>query len=292
MSARRRRGSARLAVRARPQRAEGAGVGVDEPRPDGRPGVQTHCGCGVLSQAAPEARPWRGDVRAEAGEAAGLKRAQAQAVEEFPRPAVFVREIAELAGCRAQRARQRPGRAKAEPVGEADEMRGPGEGLGRHAREPDELRRLHLGRERSPEIAQDLVSAGVDPLGVFGRAVIHPHDHVALGRAPQADRERRQVTVEREERAGRSEAKPGEGVAIEPRRLDRFAHGFRHRAPDVGRRLLDDVALLAPDRNRSPRRGEEPPGSVERARAGAARADVDSDIGPRSSRFSDSRYGR
>ncbi len=267
-----------FSVRARAQRAECARMRVDEPRPDRRSRDEPHRGGFLGREPSRERRSRRDDLRAETGEAVGAQDAKPDAVEEFARPAPLVREIAELAGDRAERAGERARRAKGEVIGEAEEMRGPGEGPGLPAREPDELRRLHLGRQRAPEIPQDLMPAGVDPLGVVGRAVIHPHDHVALGRVGRTDRQRPQVLVERDQRTGRGEAEARDRLAWQARGLDRLAHGLARRAPDVGGRLLDDVAGLAPDRDRPPGAGDELPGPVENPGAGAARADVHPDI--------------
>ena len=143
------------------------------------------------------------------------------------------------------------------------------EDLGLRPREPDELRRLHLRRQRAAEVAQNLMAGGVDPRGVLGRAVIHPHDHVAFGRAGGVDRQRLQALVERDERTGRGEAEAGESVARGGRDASTASRTASvDRAPDVGGRLLDDVAGLAPDRDRSPGAAEEPPRANRKRRRG------------------------
>ena len=121
----------RRAARPRAQRAGGAGVGVDEPRADRRPGLSP------IAAAASAVRP-RAERRSRAATISAPRRAkpsrledaEADAVEEFARPALFMREIAELAGRRAERARQRPGRPKRQEVGQIEEMPGPGDRFG------------------------------------------------------------------------------------------------------------------------------------------------------------------
>src|SRR3984957_6220431 len=121
--------------------------------------------------------------------------------------------------------------------------------------------------------------AGVDPLGIIDGAMIHPHDRFALGRVSRAHRQGTRIAVKRDQRAGCVEAHAADGLGRQPRRLDRFADRGRHRAPDVVGRLLDNIARLAPDGDRSPGAGDELSDRIEDTRPGAERADVHSDIG-------------
>ena len=207
----------------------------------------------------------------------GLEESEADRIEEFVRPALLMREIAELARRRAGRADQRSGGAKRQEIGEIEEMPGLGDRLGPGAGEPGELGRVHLGRDPAAHIAQHRVGAGVDPLRVACGAMIHPHDHVALGRVGRAHRQGTRIAVERDQRAGRVEAHAANSLGLKPRRLDRLTHRRRRRAPDVVGRLLDDLARLAPDGDRAPRAGDERAGGIEHAGPGAERADVHSD---------------
>ena len=206
---------------------------VDEARPDRRSRIEPHRGGGFSGEPAPERRSRRRDVRAETREPVVAERAEPDALEELARPALFMRQIAKLAGDRAERTRERAGGAKCQEVGQTDEMRGLAEGLGFHPRKPGELRRLHLRRHRASEIAQNLMPGGGHALGVLGGAMIHPHDDVAFGRIGGAHRQRPQAAVERHQRTGRGEADAGERVARKAGSLDRFAHGLRDCAPDV-----------------------------------------------------------
>ena len=156
-------------------------------------------------------------------------------------------------------------------------MPGARDRLGPGASEPGELGRVHLGRDPAAHIAQHRVGAGVDPFRVACGAMIHPHDHVALGRAGWAHRQGMPIAVERDQRAGRVEAHAANSLGLKPRRLDRLTHRRRRRAPDVVGRLLDDLARLAPDGDRAPRAGDERAGGIEHAGPGAERADVHSD---------------
>ena len=190
-----------------------------------------------------------------------------------------MRKIGELAGRRACRALQRPGRAKRQEIGQIEEMAGLGDRFGLAPCEPGKLWRMHLGRNPAAHVPQRLVPAGVDPLRVLDRAMVHPHDHVALGRARRAHRQWTPVAVERDQRASGVEAHALDRLRRQARRLDRFTHRRGHRAPDVVRRLLDDLARLAPDCDWTTRARDEPSRAVENTGPGAKGADVNPDIG-------------
>ena len=280
ISARRRRGSTGAAARARAQRARGAGMRVDEPGADRRSGPEAHRRRGLGRQSlARAARLAQAICGADAGVMVVLEEPEPNAVEEFVRPALLMREIAEFAGRRAGRAGQRPGRPKREEIGEVEEMAGLGEGLGHVSREPERASAPASPAKSAADIAQSLMPAGVDPLGIFDGAMIHPDDHVAFGRIGRAHRQRTRIAIERDQRTGRVEAHAADRLGRQTRRLDRLAHGRGNRAPDVVGRLLDDVARLAPDGDRSPGAGDQPPGGIENAGPRAQRADVHSDIG-------------
>ncbi len=172
------------------ERSERAGVRVDEPRPDRRALDKPHFRGGFGRQSAPHRRSGLEDLRAEVGQSrSAASAAKPDAMEKLVRPAPLVRQIAELADDRAERTRKRARRAERKIVGEAQEMRGFGERLRLRPAEPGKLRRLHLGRQRAPDIAQALVAAGVDSLGVLGRSMVHPRHHVASGRVGAIDRQ-------------------------------------------------------------------------------------------------------
>ena len=271
-------GRARLA---RAERGERARVRIDEPRPDRQACGQPHGCCGVVGKPARERRPRIDDLGAEPGVTVRNQPAETDAVEELPGPAALVRQVAELAGDRAERAGERPGRAERQIVGEGEKVLGLRERLRLHPVEPGELRNLHLRRQRAADVSQSFVAAGVDARGVLGRAMVHPGHHVAAGGVVAVDGERRERGVERDKRAGRREADAGEGRWLKAAQIDRLADGLRRRAPDVGGRLLDDVARLSPEGDRPPRARQNSAARVERPGPGAARADVYSDVGCR-----------
>ncbi len=188
-------------------------------------------------------------------------------------------EIGELAGRRAGRAGQGPRGAKRQEIREIEEMPCVGDRFRLASGEPGQLGRMHLGRHLAAYVAQRVMTAAVDLVGVADGSVIHPHDHVALGRVTRTHRQGTRIAVKRDQRAGCIEAHAPDGLGRQPRRLDRFADRPRHRAPDVVRRLLDDIARLAPDGDGSPGAGDELSYGIEDARPGAQRADVHSDVG-------------
>ena len=194
MSASRRRGSPRRPSSLAASEASAPACASISPAPTGVPSASPIAAAASDVSPLPTRRSGLEDLRAEAGEIVLGERAEPDAVEKFGGPAPFVRQIAELADDRAERARQRAGRAERKVVGEAQEMRGLGERLRLRPAEPGEFRRLHLGRQCAPDIAQHLVPGGVDALGVLGGAMVHPRHHVASGRVDPIDgqgRERR-----------------------------------------------------------------------------------------------------
>ena len=161
---------------------------IDEPRADRRPRLEPHRGGGLGRQSPTERKPRLDHFGADAGESVVLQRPKPDAVEKFAGPALFMREIREFAGDGADRTLKRAGRPPREVIRQIEEMPGPGEGLGLAPGEPGEFRGLHFRRYPAADIAQRLVAAGIDPIGVGHGAVIHPDDHVAFGRVGQADR--------------------------------------------------------------------------------------------------------
>ena len=112
-------------------------------------------------------------------------------------------------------------------------MPGLGDRFGHAPDEPGKLGHVHLGRDLAPHVPQRLMSPDIDPIGVLDGAMIHPNDHVALGRAGRTHGQWTRVAVERDQRAGRVEAHAANGVRRQARRFDGFAHRRNHRAPDV-----------------------------------------------------------
>jgi hypothetical protein len=224
-------------------------------------------------------RPSGAPGGADAGILVLFEEPEAHAVEEFVWPALLMREIGKFAGRRAGRAGQRPGGAKRQKIREIEEMAGVGDRFGFAPGEPGQLGRMHLGRDLAAHIAKHLVAAGVDPLGIVDGAMIHPHDHVALGRVSRAHRQGTRIAVKDDQRARCVETHAADRLGRQPRRLDRFADRHRHRAPDVVRRLLDDIARRAPDRDWPPGARDQLSVGIENASPGAERADVHSDIG-------------
>lgn len=96
-------------------------------------------------------------------------------------PAVLMREVGPFAGDRAARSRRIAGGAPGQVIGKIEEMPGPCKGLRQVFLEPEQLWRLHFGRNVVADIAQYIVPRCVDPLCLLDGAVIHPHDDVAFG---------------------------------------------------------------------------------------------------------------
>ena len=194
---------------ARAQRARGARVGVDQPRADGSSRPQAHRGRGLGGQTPAKRRARRRRMSANEGVVVASEEAKTHAVEEFVRPSFFLPEIAELAGRRAGRADERAGRPVRQEIGEVEEMPSLGDHFGLPSGEPCKFGHMHLRRNQAAHVTQRRMSAGVDPVSVGGGSMIHPYDHVALGRSGRAHRQGTRVAVERDQRAGGVEAHAG-----------------------------------------------------------------------------------
>ncbi len=249
-------GRARLA---RAERGERARVRIDEPRPDRQACGQPHGCCGVVGKPACERRPRIDDLGAEPGVTVRNQPAETDAVEELPGPAALVRQVAELAGDRAERAGERPGRAERQIVGEGEKVLGLRERLRLHPVEPGELRNLHLRRQRAADVAQSFVAAGVDARGVLGRAMVHPGHHVAAGgvvavdrRAARARRRARQAS--RSPRSRRRRRPLAEGRSNRPPRGRPPSSRARCRRK-IARRRRPALARGRPASSRSPELG-------------------------------------
>ena len=134
----------------RAQRARGAGVRVDQPGSDRRPGPQGHRLGGLGRQSSPERRARPSRPRADAGIIVVFEEPEAHAVEEFVRPALLMREIGEFAGRRAGRAGQRPRGAKRQEIREIEEMPSGADCFRLAPERASKLRRMHLGRDLPP----------------------------------------------------------------------------------------------------------------------------------------------
>ncbi len=109
--------------------------------------------------------------------------------------------------------------------------------------------------------------------------MVHPDDDVASIVARRTDRHRIGGGVEHYQRASRIETHALDGARRKRRFRHRGADRSSARRPDFGRRLLDDVARLMPDRDRMPGGRQQGSLFVEHAGARARCPDVDTDKG-------------
>ena len=260
-------------------RADAAGVGVDQRRADGRALDEPEILGGGFRQARAQRGSRYGDVLADPRIVAFRQVAEADALEIVPAPATVMGEIVPFAGQRADRARRRPCRLEGEEVGQIEKMTGLAVGRRQMPLQPEQLGHLHFRRDRAADIAKDIVLRLVDGARFGHGAMVHPDDDVAAFVAGRADGERIAARVEHHERAGRIEAQPLDGRRRKAGLRHGRAHGSRAGQPDVGRRLLDDVARLVPDRDGMPGRRQQRSAFVEHAGPGTRCADVDADEG-------------
>jgi hypothetical protein len=109
--------------------------------------------------------------------------------------------------------------------------------------------------------------------------MIHPDDHVAPCLAGRADGERLCACVEHHQRAGGIEAYAAHSRRRQAGLSHRQPHRFGAGRPDLGRRLLDDVAGLVPDRDGMAGGRQQRTPFVEHAGPGTRCPDVDADEG-------------
>ena len=202
------------AARSRRKRAGRAGMGVDQPGADRRPGRKPIAAAASAVSPARAACPAR-RLGADAGVTLGGEELEADAVEKFVRPARLMREIANLqVAVQAERRREPVARKVRKSV---RSKKCPARSkfracIGRAM----QLRRMHLRRNLAADIAQDVMAAGIDPLGLIHGAMIHPDDHVALRRIGRAHRQGTRIAVERDQRAGRVEADAANALGGRP----------------------------------------------------------------------------
>ncbi|MGY2921888.1 hypothetical protein ACVWYP_007518 [Bradyrhizobium sp. USDA 3262] len=260
-------------------RADAAGMGIDQGCTDRGSRQQAEIARGILGQAAAERRAGRHDLATDPPKAIGRERLEPDPLEKGFTPAALAGDIGPFAGDGAGRARQRAGRAERQIVGKIEEVPGSLEGRGQMPFQPEDFRDLHLRRDGATDIAQHLVAGRVDEFGFVHRAVIHPDHDIARGIAGRADGERPACPVEHDQRTGRVEADAFDALGPNRSLLHRIAHRGDAGRPDVVGRLLDDIAGLVPDPDRVPRRTQQLPRLVEHARPGAGASDVHPDIG-------------
>ena len=265
--------------RAPADRADAAGMGVDQRRADGRALEQPKLMGGGLRQAGAQRGSRRLDLLADPLVVAAHQVAQADALEIARAPASFVGEEVPLAGERAHRARHRAGGLEREEVGEIEEMAGAVVGRRQVPLQPEQLGDLHFRRDRAADITQDVVLRVVDGARLGHGAMIHPDDHVAARLAGRADGERVGAGIEHHQRAGRVEAHAADGRRRQAGLGHRRAHRCGAGRPDLGRRLLDDVARLVPERDGMAGGRQQRAAFVEHAGPGARCPDVDADEG-------------
>ena len=145
--------------------------------------------------------------------------------------------------------------------------------------QPKQFWNFHFRRDRTADIAKDVVLRLVDPAGLGNRAMVHPDDDISPFVAGCTDRQWVAGNVDDRKRAGR----------IETHTLDsrsgkrRFRHGCADRGgagcPDLGRRLLDDAARFVPYRDRMPGGRQQTSVLVKYSGARARCSDVDADEG-------------
>src|ERR1700722_10842079 len=253
-------------------------MGVDQARADFDASGQAHRSRRLRGQPGAERRPRLDDIGADPREAVSGERAEAETVKKIRGPAPFVREIGPFTGQGANRAAPRAGGAPGQEIRQVEKRAGALETLRHMLGEPQQFGDFHFRRDFAADIAQDVVAAAIDPISLAGRAMIHPDDDVPLRVAARADSERGAGRIEHDERTCRIKTDAGKRPPRQPGGGDRLAHGAGRRAPDVFRRMFDDFARLAPDRDRPLRARQKPPGAIEHARPRAARADVNADI--------------
>ena len=239
--------------------------------PGRRPSASAACGARPEPSSVPGSTT-AADLLAVVGEQVG----KPDPLEVAWAPTPLVGEIGPLACHRARRSGEASRCAKAQIVGEVEEVPGISPGCRQMLLQPEQFRRLHFGRDDPAHVPQDLVLGCAYALGLRDRPVIHPDDDVALRVARGADAQGISCAVEHDERTGGIEAHALHESGRERRLLqdiaDCPAHAFQM--------SVEDCSTMSPLRARR-RSADGPwpknPLGVEETGAGAGRADVDTD---------------
>jgi hypothetical protein len=160
-------------------------------------------------------------------------------------------------------------------------MIGSRERLRHIALQPEKLRRFHFGRNPAADIAQNLVSAGVDLFGFARGPVIHPDDDVAAGVPGRAHCDRSGIALDGDERTRRIEPHSRDAGYRNAGGGNRFPDAVADGRPYLVARLLHDAACLVPDGDRTLGGSQEATALVEDPCACATRSDVDTEKKPR-----------
>ncbi len=252
-------------------------MGIDQRSSDRCSLQQTEIKRGRSGQAGSQRRTGCYDVFSDFRVAVQGEIAETNALEIAAAPTLFVREKIPLAGHRAGGTRGRPGCPKREIIGEIKKMPGGMVGRWQMTLQPQQLRNFHFRRNRTADIAKHVVMGVIDQAGFGGRAMVHPHDHVAARVARRGDRQRMAAAVEHHQRAGCVEADSFDSGRRKGGFRHRRAHRGDTRCPDVGRRLLDDTTCLMPGRDRMSCRCEQHSLLVEYTGARARCSNIDTD---------------
>ncbi len=150
--------------------------------------------------------------------------------------------------------------------------------LGPVLAQPQQLWRLHLGRDAPADIAQDVVPARIDARRLVDRAVVHPDDDVAVGMGGVAHAQGR--IAHHHQRTGGVEPDACHAGRVDPGLGHRGAGRGADRVPDLRAGLFGDHPVGAvhgdvafPGAKRGAR-------GVEHARPRRSGADVDADQVP------------
>ena len=268
----------RFGVRRQPverdaEQPQPAGVGVDDGHADrgarGEPELFRRRGAEPA-----DALAHRSHARSDPGPAFVSQRAETDLAEIVRAEAAFVAQVRPLADRGAERAHVLTRRAPRQEIGKIEE---PPRTLPRRCvalAEPQQLGRLHLGRDHPAHVAQHLVAKGVDARSLLGGAVVHPHDDVLDVLPGRAHAHRPPPRVERHQRTRGVEADPRHPLGREPGLVQGMLHRHAHRAPDVVGRLLDEVLFGTEDLDGLDAHAEPGSRAVEQPGSHAARPHV------------------
>src|SRR5262249_21107520 len=138
-----------------------------------------------------------------------IAKSDAFEIRRIPAAPALVSEVSPLADRGAERARVIAGGAVGEEIRQIEEARRTLPGLGQMLFQPEQLGRLHLGRNDAADVTQDWVTRAIDRSSFGNRAMVHPDNHVLSVAAGGADGHGPVVDIEHHERTGGVEADAG-----------------------------------------------------------------------------------
>lgn len=263
------------------KKAEAPGVGVDDGNAYGRAGTESKFPGGGFRQSPSEGFSHGTDACADTAEIFADKIAESNLAKVTGIPSCTVgatmAEVGPFANGGAERARIIAGCTVGEEIGQVEETCRPFPGMGKIFLNPEELGRLHLGRDDTPHIAKDGMAGGVDAIRLLNGAVIHPYNNVLVVVASRAEGDGTILRIESDQRTGGIETDARNFIRADAGFFEGGANSFATGLPDILGGLFYKIRLGLPHGDGVACGGQHTAGRGENSRAGTACADINTE---------------